>query len=194
MSSKNNWIKWFDENAKNNENPMAKMAYCIDGKPIDDEYLLDDIVKDIMKKLQPKNSKILEIGCGVGHFTKRLNNIVAIDSSFNMVTYASKQKRGNYLVCDASHLPFRNSTFDNILCYSVLHYLGSLDIAKDTISEFKRVAKTLFLGDIPRDTGVKKKSLTFQESFFIENYDCKILYQEIPRKATAKDRFDVILQ
>ncbi len=62
----------------------------------------------------------LDIGCGTGYHSRILKNnghrVVSADISFEMVKKAKNNKNGDFfIVADMEKLPFKNSTFDNII-------------------------------------------------------------------------------
>lgn len=87
-------------------------------------------------------SKILEIGCGTGEYTKGLLkyacNLFCTDISYNMLDKAlnklPKQNNLYFFVCDIEHLPVKDNTFDAIVGNSILHHL---DVEKATSSIFR---------------------------------------------------------
>jgi ubiquinone/menaquinone biosynthesis C-methylase UbiE len=100
-----------------------------------------------MRNLGNKNSICLEIGCGTGRITRilarRTNLLVAIDASLEMVKI-NKSAIGNklknkieYVLSDASHLPFRDESFENIigarLYWHILEYTKALGEALRTL-------------------------------------------------------------
>lgn len=79
---------------------------------------------------------VLDIACGPGNFTRdfarlvgRSGLAVGVDASPTMLaravdeTPAARGPRGNvaYVRCDATRLPFRDSSFDAVCCFAALH-------------------------------------------------------------------------
>lgn len=97
-----------------------------------------------------KNSYVLDVGCGVGltpiYLAKKIGcKIVGVDISEKMISKAkqkTKQERVSdrieYQVADARKLPFKDNSFDVIICESVLAFVGDKEKA---IEEYKRVVK-----------------------------------------------------
>jgi len=125
---------------------------------------------------------------------------------------------GRFAVCRAGELPFRNNSFERLLCYSVFHYFPQY-IARRTIWEFLKVVKDgglILIGDIP--TSMDSDSLTenvpykhpeclkhslkhttYGPGFFLEcgdslGCDVTICEQDILGKGTASYRFDVLIE
>lgn len=95
--------------------------------------------------------KVLEIGCGDGTLwttnSDKLPDTLSVtltDISEGMLRDARRNlsscsnKDFSYVVADAAHLPFSNSTFDVVLANHVLFYL---DNPVDALKEIKRVLK-----------------------------------------------------
>lgn len=92
---------------------------------------------------------ILEPGCADGRCTEYLYGldaeIVGFDISRAMIRRAIRRHdekggstRGTYLVADGNHFPFRDSAFDHIVMYGVLHHLPD---PGRTVRECVRVLK-----------------------------------------------------
>lgn len=90
------------------------------------------------------NSLILELGCGTGAFTRRLNNIVnnviGVDISMGSIRYASKSCDSmKFVSCDIENLPIRDQSVDVVMFSGVLHHFEDLD---QSLKETYRVLKT----------------------------------------------------
>lgn len=74
------------------------------------------------------NQKILDLGCGTGDLTNEIKtklscSIIGCDYSSEMISMAKeKYKDIEFLVCDASNLPFENE-FDVIFSNAVFHWI-----------------------------------------------------------------------
>ncbi len=90
-------------------------------------------------------SKILEVGCGTGAFLSSLNSIsnsdyFGIDIQFNLLQFAFEHKSPFQLSCaDANLLPFRDGTFDAIVCH---YFLLWVDNISNILSEMRRVTRS----------------------------------------------------
>jgi ubiquinone/menaquinone biosynthesis C-methylase UbiE len=91
-------------------------------------------------KLSVGKGKTLEVGCGTGINSKNLSDqmrYIGIDISMGM----TKQCRQKFLdVCQANGetLPFKDESFDCVLCINALQYFGNLPAV---MMEIKRVLK-----------------------------------------------------
>jgi len=76
-----------------------------------------------------KASKVLEIGCGTGLFTKKVfdlsgADITAIDVSEDLLKIARETSGGGkFILGDAMNMPFDDETFDVVFGSSILHHL-----------------------------------------------------------------------
>lgn len=111
----------------------------------------NDENKDLwFKLLKVKDGmKILEVGCGGGHFTNMIKKyypsceVYGIDLDNNHIKFAKKESKKqnievNYQVDDIKELPFNDETFDLIFSHTVVEHLPF----DDFIKEQKRVLKT----------------------------------------------------
>jgi ubiquinone/menaquinone biosynthesis C-methylase UbiE len=106
------------------------------------------VQKPIVKKIigNDKFNIALDDGCGRGlytnHLTEKTNKVFAIDISLdNLKTQKRRMKEGKrifFILASAENLPFRNKSFDLILCTEVLEHL---DDDKKAIGEIARVVK-----------------------------------------------------
>jgi len=92
--------------------------------------------------------RVLDVGCGTAYFTfllsKPYKQVVGIDFSKSMMKIAKRSLKGEEAVenielvlADGKHLPFRNNTFNAVLCLDFLHHLSHVSPA---INEMTRVA------------------------------------------------------
>lgn len=88
-----------------------------------------------------KGAHVLEVGCGTGLILSRIRslteNAVGVDISPNMLSRA--KARGHQVIrADTTALPFRNESFDVVLCYKVLPHIVDVESA---LEEMVRVLK-----------------------------------------------------
>ncbi|MCX5677945.1 MAG: class I SAM-dependent methyltransferase [Candidatus Omnitrophica bacterium] len=95
----------------------------------------------------PESDKVLEIGCGYGLFlpalSRRAKDLHAMDIHplLGRVKSAMEKeglKRIGFSRADILRLPYKNGSFDTVVCMSVLEHVVKLG---DAISEMKRVIK-----------------------------------------------------
>ena len=86
---------------------------------------------------------MLDLGSGTGISTFYSNSI-ALDKSFEMI----KQFKGGKVVGDAINLPFKDNTFDSLICLTAFH----------NFSDFNKAIKEIGEHDIPIVIKGKKSS------------------------------------
>ena len=91
-------------------------------------------VKIIIKELKIKDEKVLDIACGPALYSKLFKYYAGIDSSKGLL----KQARSNVIFGRAEKLPFKNKSFDVVICVTAIH---NFDDTKKAIIEMKRVSK-----------------------------------------------------
>lgn len=140
------------------------------------DFINNLIVEDIIKKLVLNGQqKLLEVGCGECHIAKKIKSsttsIIATDFSHEIVSLIQQSNLGIEIKwAEASKLPFRDKSFDRVLCYDVVHYFPDLDYTHKAIKEMIRVCKKggiILIGDIPN----KKKRF----NFYFPKHKIKIL-------------------
>lgn len=85
------------------------------------------IKKHIKKVLRPKsNSFILDFGCGGGallHELAEYGKVVGLENSPLALTYCQSRGQKNLVRNDGQKLPFKNNTFQIVVCLDVLEHL-----------------------------------------------------------------------
>lgn len=90
-----------------------------------------DNVKDLISK-----GLILDLGCGNGFITEKLNNAVGVDNSVKMLEKCPPNLR--VIQADISILPFKDETFDLVFSLTALQDVNDIESA---VSEIKRILK-----------------------------------------------------
>lgn len=129
---------------------------------------LQEVAKDIVNKLHISESdKILEVGCGAGGLAQYLKgDYVGIDYSQGLVKKHIELFNNSVLCGEANNLPFKDRSFDKVICYSVFHYFPTQEYAQQVISEMKRVAKkAIYIGDLPIKSHRDEHQLYKKENF-----------------------------
>ena len=99
---------------------------------------------DALKKYLNKNAKILDAGSGTGGtilFLRRngFNNVIGIDNSQLALDHSKKRGITNLKLASVNKIPFKDNTFDAIICLDVLYHQG-VDQQK-SLKEFLRTLK-----------------------------------------------------
>jgi ubiquinone/menaquinone biosynthesis C-methylase UbiE len=91
----------------------------------------------------PRASKVLDVGCGPGEMARELSRrgyeVWGVDIAEPMIRYARVHcGSGRFLAGDLEHLPFRDNTFDAVVCLGVVEYL---DTTERSLREVWRVIR-----------------------------------------------------
>lgn len=101
-----------------------------------------------------KPSRVLEIGCGPGIFTRILSEnaeVVAMDVSKDMLKFIKNRRiKAEPLQAAMDHLPFKPNSFDLIVAYRVMEYSK---YPVRTLREFSKLASTVLL-QLPRHDSI----------------------------------------
>lgn len=102
-------------------------------------------LKYCLEALQEIKGRVLDVGCGAGAMTIALKRerpdleIIGIDKSREGIKIAKdKKSQVKFLVGDINKLPFKDQTFDAVVCHHVLEHLEE---PKKPIKEINRVLK-----------------------------------------------------
>jgi ubiquinone/menaquinone biosynthesis C-methylase UbiE len=92
-----------------------------------------------------RNDLILDAGCGTGRLSERLNHlgcrVVGIDFSIESLKIHKRRTDSKLVAGNLLCLPFKDKTFDKILCSQVLEHILEYDDAITLLRELKRVLK-----------------------------------------------------
>lgn len=104
--------------------------------------------KNISQLIEPVKGEVLDIGSADGTFTEIIVNqskalkIIGIDILESSVKYANrrfkKDKRMEFLVADAHHLPFESNRFVAVFCLEAMEHVFN---PQKVLGEIKRVLK-----------------------------------------------------
>jgi ubiquinone/menaquinone biosynthesis C-methylase UbiE len=131
--------------------------------------------KSLCKILQPHyrpGLKVLDVGCGAGHYLRSLRNRIdadidytGVDATRSYVELANKAFGGTakFMVGDIFNLPFADASFDIVMCNNVILHLPPPPIRP--LSELIRVSRqtTIVRTLFGKQTYVIKEIRTAQE-------------------------------
>jgi SAM-dependent methyltransferase len=96
----------------------------------------------------------IEIGCGAGAFLSCLQetgaDLIGLDYSSSLLAHARTAVPNVSWVCaDAAGLPVSSGIADALVCHSVFQYFPDLAYARRAVEEFRRVASSVLILDVP---------------------------------------------
>jgi len=126
-------------------------------RPVKTEF--QEMVQDVSDKFalnSPEIHHILDAGCSNGFLLKQMNPdvdmVVGLDFCMAPLLEGSKQSSGiRFVQGEITCLPFSDNQFDRVICYSLFHYLPSLEVVFNASSELFRVLSKsgrLLIGDL----------------------------------------------
>jgi ubiquinone/menaquinone biosynthesis C-methylase UbiE len=106
-------------------------------------YQMFEEIDAILSKL-PKGAKVLDLGCGTGHFSSYIHTlgyqVTGLDPSTKMLEYARQNfPHITFVEGYSNTLPFEDNMFDLIISIEVLRYLDS----KIVLESYKDIYRTL---------------------------------------------------
>jgi ubiquinone/menaquinone biosynthesis C-methylase UbiE len=185
----------------------------------DEAYLSkidDSFVDHALRLIGPKPGYALDIGCGPGQIVMKLSarlprwKFFGIDRSVSMISRAREAHdscadcsatrevqsgAGNlhFMVGDAGALPFRDSSFDLVLCNSVLHHIAN---PSRLLAEIRRVVTpdgAILLRDLRRPS---RFGFPFHVRWYGRHYRGLMykLYCDSVRAAYTRDELSTMLR
>lgn len=98
---------------------------------------LSKVIEELKKTVSvDKNSSLLDVGCGTAYwldqFSNDTSNLFGIDLSFGMLQKAAQRNKHLKLVqATAELLPFKQKSFDTIICINALHFFNAYKFIND---------------------------------------------------------------
>jgi len=146
----------------------------------------------------------VDIGCGPGQILKKLSarlpawKFCGVDRSFTMIRLASETEGSangsvRFVLGDGNALPFRDASFDLVLCNSVLHHMKE---PSRLLAEIGRVAKpkaAILLRDLRRPSRI---GYSFHVRWHGRHYDGLMykLYCDSVRSAYTREELCAMLR
>lgn len=133
-----------------------------------------------------KKGKCLELGCGIGQYSKRLieygYDVTSTDISEIALKEVKKFNNNAQIVNMEENLPFDDSSFDLVFASLSIHYFDD-KITKNLMSEIKRVLKPngLFIGSVNGKEGlnaIKETAVKIEENFYLNKNKYIRLFDE----------------
>lgn len=123
-------------------------------------------IRRVLKNNSPEGEFALDIGSGVGVVIREMYHIygycVGLDISRGILHHAKsylkgEEKRNVDLICaDAEYMPFKNSAFDVVTMYSVLHHLPNVRASLRETNRIMSPKSNLILFHEPNEARVRQ--------------------------------------
>ena len=132
------------------------------------EKLEDDIWIEDYKEFFCQRGKCLDLGCGIGQYSKVLINygydVISADISSIALNEVKKFNKSIMQIDMREKLPFENETFDLVFANLSIHYFSNIE-TKKLMLEIKRILKEdgLFIGSVNSLKGLDKIKETASE-------------------------------
>lgn len=129
---------------------------------------MEEVARQITKRLDiQKGDKVLEVGCGAGALAQYLDcDYTGMDYSHTLVKKHIEILNNSVLTGEAADLPFKDHSFDKVICYGVYLYFDNKEYAKKATSELLRVArKSVIIGELPIRSHRKEHLLFTTDEF-----------------------------
>ena len=137
---KTGWDKIWELKGKEHTNSLTTLN-GYEGTKFDPGFTY----KNIVYKLDIKpDSKVLEVGCGAGQFSKLFNvnfDYYGIDYSRSLINRNISITNSKVFNCEAANLPFKDNYFDFCFSVGVFEYFPNKEYAYKVIREIERVTK-----------------------------------------------------
>ena len=100
--------------------------------------------KKLISSIVGSNNLLLEVGCGYGRLLRVLedsNRSIGVDFSKEMLLHARNNINSCLILAKGNKLPFKNNSFDCVLCVTVLIHILNFDEIKEVLNEMDDILK-----------------------------------------------------
>lgn len=148
---------------------QSKEAYLV--------YLRHLFVYESVKNFIPKNSSVIEVGCGEGYGTKFLSqdvkHIIGLDIDKRVIQYASSRyssENCSFKLYDGLKIPYDDNLYDAVISFQVIEHVQD-DI--NYLAEIRRIVKAdgLCMLTTPNRTSRVKAHQKPWNRFHVREYD-----------------------
>ena len=143
-------------------------------KRINEKLEMDMWIDEYIEYFNNKG-KYLELGCGIGQYSKRLMEygyeVTSTDISETALREVKKFNKNTKIVDMTERLPFESETFDLVFASLSIHYFDD-KTTKQLVSEIKRVLKNdgIFIGSVNGKEAlevIKETAVKLEDNFYL---------------------------
>ncbi len=177
------------------------------------------VLADFLGRKTLRNQRILDVGCSSGvisfqlaSFVKSLTGVDVDEAALSLARKSYKKKNLRFCKASGLNLPFRNASFDIVICNEVYSYVPD---AKKLMSEIYRVLKIggccyfsggnalfpiesryhiPFLHNLPDEIATKLYWLLTRKQYYIAHYKTYWELKHLLKKFAIIDYTPVVLQ
>jgi ubiquinone/menaquinone biosynthesis C-methylase UbiE len=156
-----------------------------------------------------RGARVIEVGCGAGAFLSCLREsgaaLMGMDYAPSLLAHARAALPDVPLTCaDAADLPAPSGIADAIVVHSVFQYFPDLAYARRAVDEFRRVASSVLILDVPNlatraeaelaraQAGSKPADHQYYPAEFFDRRR-RVWSSDVPDYGNARYRFNVLL-
>lgn len=143
-------------------------------KRINEKLEIDMWIDEYIEYFKNKG-KCLELGCGIGQYSKRLMEygyeVTSTDISETALREVKKFNKNTKIVDMTERLPFESETFDLVFASLSIHYFDD-KTTKQLVSEIKRVLKNdgVFIGSVNGKEAlevINETAIKLEDNFYL---------------------------
>lgn len=155
-------------NAKTDTTTSEDVRSFVDFCETDFGKRIIDEEAQFLKERIPSDALVLDIGSGIGSVEERMSyhDVIGVDASRPMVEESKRRTEAEYVLGDATELPFEDSSFDAVFSVATLEFLHDVD---STLREVRRVlgpdGNVVFLLLNP-ESGYVRSRIGDEDSYF----------------------------
>lgn len=149
------------------------------------------LIRKQIYELIPKNSRVIDIGCGKGYLLRELSNKIkyglGIDINQRKINFATKKKLDNleFRVINTNKLDLKEN-FDVAIAMFMIHSLDYSSQIK-TLKNMSKISKEIILVDFVWSDSFIKKALMYIDEFLVGHYNNFKIYKELGMEKLIED-------
>lgn len=150
---------------------------------------LPDWLDEKLRKIAKCSSggTVLDVGSGAGWIARNVlgyfKNVVAIDIS-PIILQKVDQENIDKVVCDVEFMPFKNESFNTVICFSVLHHIYNIELLMKELHRILRKGGMLYSDHDIEKNFVKRFNIPLR--IYRKFFDASQRYSKIDERLTKE--------